>query len=652
MTRAKTTLPLVALLLVLGAEASRADDLRRPGVSGRVRGDESPLRAAAVYAYELANSSLHKAVTDHNGQFLFGSLPAGAYKVIAHKPGFTPVVVLLTRTTAEAYQFLELQLVAQEAAGRRPAGDDFWSIRARIPADVLREIERDTAPQVASLTPAGLDPFAGLSLPEPVADARFQAEMQAVTGVDQIGAGAAGEGFVSGGRLGIVGQLGQTRVNLHGRFHQLDPGTLGSAGPTAADGQSRAVSLDLSRGEGGRLSLASRSNRLATGDAAAPVDFEQYWLSWSQPFGEDSRSDFSAQYTEESNFHRQDPRDPIDIPEASRSWRVEGSYTTSLGAGSTLQTGLRYRERQFGLGDAQPLQLVREPQSHLDLFGRGGVRLEPAVLLEYGLYTTLSDGSLAITPQGGLVLQMGRSWQLSGAMSRRVHEEERFDQRVDFLPVLYQESDLCQEGSRSCYQVRLAYQGEDEATEGSAFSVEAVHRTVGETLRLYFSDDFFDRFESLYLVPGDEIPEFRMSLSRQVAPSVLATVASSLASGGGGIFLSRERMPYENSVQYLVTSLDTRFRGTSTGVFLAFHHLSQELEPVGPALDPLTAVSSQNDLERLQLLLTQDLNVLLNLAADWAVQLNMEVSRATSNHDLPGDDELRKRFLGGLAVRF
>ena len=46
-----------------------------------------------------------------------------------------PAVVLLTRTTAEAYQFLELQLAAAAAAalGQPAAGDDFWSIRSRIP---------------------------------------------------------------------------------------------------------------------------------------------------------------------------------------------------------------------------------------------------------------------------------------------------------------------------------------------------------------------------------------------------------------------------------------------------------------------------------------------------------------------------------------
>jgi hypothetical protein len=54
-------------------------------------------------------------------------------------------------------------------------------------------------------------------------------------------------------------------------------------------------------------------------------------------------------------------------------------------------------------------------------------------------------------------------------------------------------------------------------------------------------------------------------------------------------------------------------------------------------------------------MLTQDLNILLDLAADWAVKLNMEVSRGSVlfGSDSPQDaDELRRRILGGFAVRF
>jgi hypothetical protein len=320
-----------------------------------------------------------------------------------------------------------------------------------------------------------------------------------------------------------------------------------------------------------------------------------------------------------------------------------------------LQTGIRFRERQFDLGSPQEVRAYAGAgQSNLDLFGRGGVRVQPSVLLEYGLYSTLSDGSLAMTPRGGVVLQLGERWQLAGSVARRVYED-RSRTEQDFLPTLYGEADLCEEGGESCYELRLTRsfgngnegnEGDDE--EESGLTLSAVHRTVGKTLRLYFSDDFFNRLESLYLVPGDELPELRMSVNRRLSPNLLATFESRVASGGGGMFHTADGLSYENQVRYLVTSLDTRYQRTATGVFLAVHRLDQQLDPVGPQ-----SRAPRSEVERLQLLLTQDLNILFDLAAEWSVQLNMELSRGNASPvQTDDDDELRRRILGGFAVRF
>ena len=75
-----------------------------------------------------------------------------------------------------------------------------------------------------------------------------------------------------------------------------------------------------------------------------------------------------------------------------------------------------------------------------------------------------------------------------------------------------------------------------------------------------------------------------------------------------------------------MTSLDTRFQSTSTGVFLAFHHLTQGVDPVAAA-PPVSLANGGGkrfdaaglptmELERHQLMLSQDLNVLMRLAAD------------------------------------
>jgi hypothetical protein len=637
-TGIQKTLTAVALLLALGpaGRAAAADQGRIPGVAGRVRGESSsPIAAAGVYAYQLADFSLHKVTTDAQGNFLFQDLPAGLYKIIAHKTGFEPVVIMLTRTTSQAYQFLELELSQQtrkDPAGPAPAGEDVWSLRARIPADVLRDIE------IAGLETARLTQN---QLPAPSANgllSQFHTDLQAMTGVD--GATAASESSVSGARVGIEGKLGQMQVGLRGHFWQYEPTSQLAGGSGSA--QTSAVSLDLESSPGSKLNVSSLSNRMSAHQQGvdSPIDFEHYRVSWSQPMG-DGRSDFAAQYTSESNFNRASVNDPAAIPDASRTWRVEGSYTTSFSPRTTLQAGIRYREQQYGLADgAQSLNVPGT--GDLDLFGRGSFRLQPSFLVEYGLYSTLADGSVEMTPRGGVVLRLGDDWQLETAASRRAYSTTS-PLAPAFLPTLYQEANLCEEGSRSCYEVHLSRAGND----GNAVSLGAVDRTFGKTVRLYFSEDLFDRLESLYLVPGDNVPELRLSITRRLAPKIVSTFEGSLASGGGGTFYAPAGQAYENRVQYLTTSVNTRFQSTATGVFIAFHRLSQQLSPLAGT----SVAGSALDLERLQLMLSQDLNILFDLAGTWAVQLNMEISRSSAPLQ-PGDSELHKRFLGGIAVKF
>ncbi len=256
----------------------------------------------------------------------------------------------------------------------------------------------------------------------------------------------------------------------------------------------------------------------------------------------------------------------------------------------------------------------------------------------------MRDGSLSLVPHGGVVITLGGDWQGRAAVSQRI--EQRGDAYLQsFNTAFYGDKDSCRSVTDACYQVSFTHGEEDNQV-----MIGAIERRFAETLRLYFSPDFFDRLESVFVVEGDELPELQLSVTRRVAPRILARLESNLAEGGGGIFYATDDKPYENDVRYLVTSLDTRFQRTSTGVFVAFHHLEQSFKPAEP--QGSEEAIRHLEVERLQVMLTQDLNVLLDLASNWAVRLNMELSRGSTPYTLTVDNELYKKLTGGISVSF
>lgn len=619
---------LAAWLAVLAIpSALRADE--SPGlVHGVVRGqDTNPIEAAHVYAYSLADKTFHRVLTDVVGKFRFDALPAGLYQIIAYKSGFMPAVVALTRPAAERVQVLDLDLVRQ---GQAPAADglDYFELRRRMPDDVLREIE--TLEVLQAAVPRTSVPTTQLDL---AAD-RLSGGVEASAGVDSIA--GLGNAEVSGGHVAVRSQLDTLSIGLQGDYKRLDAGS--AFGSLSSGGTASQLSLDLEGRNDTRINVTSASSRLVDrGDET--VGFDHLSLSYAQRIG-DGGVTASAHLTDESNFYRRDVDAPAIVSEASRTVEVQGEYSTELGDRSSLAAGLRYRERQSGLSRDPRLPMIQAER--IDLFGRGGFRVRPAVLIEYGVYSVLSDGNLSLAPQGGVVVQLSSEWQALGRVSGRVVDDRVGGHPGDFLPRLHESGQgTCDRAEEICYQLQLVKTNEED----ESLTIGAVHREFGETLRLYFNTDFFDRQESLYLVPGDRLPEFQVSLERHLSPNILTRLQSDYAAGGGGLYYATSEDAYENEVRYLITSIDTQFKSTSTGVFVAFHQVDQTLKPFTVGEGSITPLASQ----RLQLAVRQDLDVLLDLPADWALRINMEFSR---NLQEGADPDLRRRVLGGIAVKF
>ena len=464
--------------------------------------------------------------------------------------------------------------------------------------------------------------------------------MLAMRGVS--GSASRSQEFLTG-ELDMAGQIGATNVDIQGRYSALGEAPSVSRERALHSGETTALMVRVENEKQGLLSVSATSQRmvLQRGRQLSDAALDHYGVQWARDFGT-AHSSFSAEFTDEDSlFGRGAARSPASA-DASQTLRLAGSYSEVFRRHS-IETGLRYRQRNAFRSEGGGLLVPAAGSERLEIFGRGGFQVAPALVLEYGLFTTLQDGSLSFTPRGGWVLQLSPNWQASGSYSQRLETDD--PAQADFLPTLHERQEDFTSASDREIQLGVS-RSLGQADE--RISLQATHRRYGDNLRVYFGEDLFDFLENLYFVPGDSLPELQLTVSRRITPSWLAKFESSIASGGGGSVSTTSGRTYENDVRYVLTSLDTEYLPTSTGMFVAFHRLEQGVQPF--LVQGQTATSAE--MESLEMVVTQDLSVLLELAADWALRLDLEFSRGLDPARPYFSDELRHRILGGIAVKF
>ena len=628
---------------------------------GRVHAGKAALPAAHVYVYDVADSSKLRTTTDGLGRYAFQPLPAGIYRVIAHRPGYVPAVAELTRTTSESVQSLDFELGTQR---RRSGNDgeaddeDFWSVRARIPSDVLRQI------QIAE----AIADDQGWALETVIQRERFEAELRTLSGIEETG----GAGTrVLGSQLDLRSQFGKTQLALRSDVREFKRQAFRTGTAQQPLGDSQAFALDVNH-RGSNIQFTSQRHRFqgtqadgawADWDPAVAAGLDSYGVRLEQAAG-GGASHFEARYTADNNFHHgfgdlyagpsgvhSQALASIDSPMSSTTLEFRGAYERQMTATTSLETGISYRERQ-AYGNGRLSSWGEDSHQRFDVFGQGDWEIQPTVILEYGMFSTLSDGSLSFTPQAGFVVELGSRWLAKIAASQRV-DSEQFLFR-DFLPVQYQDDETCSTSYEHCYRVKLSRRlGASDQDHRFEFGLN--RRQFADNVRLYFSRDIFDRLESLLLVEGDQIEELQFGLQQRLGEKILTRVSSSVAAGGGGLLRAKnDSGSLRNEVRYLVASADTQFERSSTGVLIAYRWVEQELSPVTQDVAGFRPASADTVLsvERIQVVLTQGLPWVTGLQ-DWALQLEMQLSRGhvpmEPSHD---PDQFRRRVVAGIAVRF
>ena len=610
---------------LLGAAAAEG-----AGVAGRVLRNQEPVANAAVYAYQVVERTYRAVSTDRAGEFLFEELPAGLYKIVAHKSGVPPAVLVLARKAADESQYVQVELPESAADG----ASDFWALRGEVPSDVLRDLD----PTSIALTSFQTD------APMPAA---FLGGVEASASMRELGSGHFAE--MTGAEVGLHGELGSFKLQLDGEFQNIAGTRVGASTRFADDALAGSVAsfrVGLENPAAGQLGITGRSHELLAkhGRNFDTFSFDQYEVSYVRDFGDDRSTDLMAQYLETAapSEGRVLPRN---IPTASRLLAVQGSYLQLLGDSSRLRAGMRYRE-SYRVGPWIPGELGAA--RFLDLWSRGETELDSAMVVQYGLFTTTHDGAVSLSPKGGLVVRLNPHWQASVAATHRFVSGAEDPLRGDSTPQFLADTLGCENVDTSCYETEvLRGEGED-----STLRLKGSFREFDRTVRLFVRDDFLASGEGIFFVPGDRLPELEATLSQRLGSSVVASWSTRYAAGGGGEFRATNRNRYQNNVEIFSTAIETRIEPTATGIYLAFQRVDQNLEPVRRPGRRAHAPST-TQFQRLEVAVSQDVSQLFDLASSWAVRLGMELARGTTLlAPAESGKELRRRLTTSVAVRF
>ncbi len=637
MKRSRTSLALFTLLLGAGASAALAGPTAPP-ISGVVRHREAPVAGVLVIAYNLGDSSLARMRTASDGTFVLASAPAGVYDLIAYKRGFEPAMQRLWHQAA-ADQVSAVSIALTKKGGDAPVPQTpvtMWELRDRLPTDILRELGIEAAPQAVPDEP--LAPAAAATNAARVPLSRLLAgEVRTMTDVASASTGSA---TLSRAAVGLHGGLPNGwQYGISGDYASL--GGEQDAGETT--GNAAGLALDVAPSAAQKVRLSTRRNTLSFGDS--PASLQSHAVSWSRGAEEGRVESVAARYIEEANLYRATALGTTFFPLASRTWEVNGRYARAAMDTPGVSVAMTYRHREASVGpsgvgvDGAFFQSAPDA----DLAAATSVRVSDRLELEGGVvarYLGSGTSAYGIAPAATASYDFGPAtlWV------RGVYRVAGSTANPTVMPRVGSIEDSLEPAATQSYAVGLS----QRAGANSVLQLEVSQQRMGELVRAFFEGDFLTDFDSLYLLDGNSVRQYKASLERRLSDTLAGSVSVRYGSIDGevspqsGVFYGiTGNKGYFYSARAAVEVLPTR-----TGVAVLVRSLRQDLETPAAVL--------ANDSDKLAFSVAQDLSIigLAPFGADWKLLVAFEQTHGTAVSESKDENATANRLLGGVAVAF
>ena len=601
------------------ADVARGQAAPAP-VAGIVKHLQAPVPGALVFVYGVSDARLNRARTQSDGSFEVDSVPAGVYDVIAYKTGFYPSLIRLWHQSSPTVSTIAIDLVPTQPAPLGK-GDDVWSWRDRLPADVLREITSESQAFRGATTE-------GVRLP------------RAVSGdFGSLASLSSASGGISRTQANLLGVLpGDMQYSLRGSYENV--GDDAGATPLSRGSATDAVLLIAGSPETGASVTYAGREFLPLDGATVRLDREAVKFDHQTDAG--AHFEWSVSRWADDGFERATSVIPDRLPGASENDEVRGRWSRDADdarGGVTLQV---YRRsitdgpqpadgRSGDLLDAglsaAAEKTIAGPLSagaRLDArAGSAGSALSPGAIVRVSLG---GDASLVIS--GARRVTSAAPSALAAAAPRVVSNDEW-------------EGTAAAEDASAAVTIGNSQDG--------MIQLRASTTRIAEPLRIYFDGDLLLDVGSIYLFDGNRLEKLAGTASGHLSDLFDAAVhaETGLISGRLASDSAEAFALASSNGRYYGGSASLTVRPTRTDVSCAMRRVRQVLQG--------DASRADNSSEMLRLSLGQDLTVLGfdPFGTAWKLVVSYETD-STPVVD-PAVEEtalLRHRVMGGVSISF
>ena len=452
------------------------------------------------------------------------------------------------------------------------------------------------------------------------------------------------------GAQSAAGSLARAQLGLHGGlpngWHYGISGDYTRLGDSDTPGETTTgnaagLALDVLPSAAEQVRLSTRRNSISFGDE--PAHLQAHSVSWSRGAEEGRVESVAARYFEETNLYRATALGTSIFPVASRTWEVNGRYGRPAGDTPGVEVGMTYRHREAAVGPsivgAQGGYTQSAPDA--DLNAGTSVRVTDRLVVDAGVVGRyLGSAAYGLAPALTARYDMGPATVYVRGLYRVAGS-------APSAPAVMPRVGSIEDNQEPAATQAFAVGVERKVGRDTELRVEASEMRMGELVRAFFEGDFLTDFDSVYLLDGNSVRQYRASIQQRLTDTLASTVALRYGSIDGAV-TSQGAANYGingNAGTFWSARASIEVLPTQTGVAVMIHGIRQNLETPASLL--------ANDADKLALSVAQDLAVLglTPLGADWKLLLAFETARGT-NIDHKDDTATANRLMGGVAVSF